>query len=176
MRSEVSVRKGSVMDLSERWGRTRVPLTGTFLRPRQDPATTSEDGACRGDAHGFTASSPGSAGEPLCRLEQGNAGRVCPGDLQRSRSTRPSVHTGAIAQLVERCNRTAEVRGSNPLSSTPRPPARTPDTAHLAGVSLLGIWFEMQNHASIAANCPVGRAPTARILYFGLGHFTRKLT
>ena len=26
--------------------------------------------------------------------------------------------TGAVAQMGERCNRTAEVRGSNPLSST----------------------------------------------------------
>src|ERR1700693_1923679 len=28
------------------------------------------------------------------------------------------VHRGAVAQLGERCNRTAEVRGSIPLSST----------------------------------------------------------
>ena len=30
----------------------------------------------------------------------------------------PSRHRGAVAQLGERCNRTAEVRGSIPLSST----------------------------------------------------------
>jgi hypothetical protein len=28
---------------------------------------------------------------------------------------------GAVAQMGERCNRTAEVRGSNPLSSTNQP-------------------------------------------------------
>ncbi len=30
----------------------------------------------------------------------------------------PAPEFGAVAQLGERCNRTAEVRGSNPLSST----------------------------------------------------------
>ena len=30
----------------------------------------------------------------------------------------PDCGGGAVAQLGERCNRTAEVRGSNPLSST----------------------------------------------------------
>ncbi len=39
--------------------------------------------------------------------------------------SRPVCHTGAIAQLVERCNRTAEVRGSNPRSST-RPVRSSP--------------------------------------------------
>ncbi len=46
---------------------------------------------------------------------------------RRNRLRRFLVHRllpGDIAQLVERCDRTAEVRGSNPLVSTPK--NRTP--------------------------------------------------
>ena len=38
--------------------------------------------------------------------------------LFRSSRRRPREYRGAVAQLGERCNRTAEVRGSIPLSST----------------------------------------------------------
>src|ERR1700758_2040939 len=34
---------------------------------------------------------------------------------------RKQPRDGAVAQMGERCNRTAEVRGSNPLSSTKQP-------------------------------------------------------
>jgi hypothetical protein len=38
--------------------------------------------------------------------------------LTRPERARKDPRSGAVAQMGERCNRTAEVRGSNPLSST----------------------------------------------------------
>src|SRR5271165_5678400 len=40
------------------------------------------------------------------------------GSLTRQDRARKEPRDGAVAQMGERCNRTAEVRGSNPLSST----------------------------------------------------------
>ena len=40
-----------------------------------------------------------------------------------SLSGQPEPGCGAVAQMGERCNRTAEVRGSIPLSSTTTPPS-----------------------------------------------------
>ena len=39
-------------------------------------------------------------------------------DNARPRNLNASAHCGAVAQMGERCNRTAEVRGSIPLGST----------------------------------------------------------
>ena len=41
-----------------------------------------------------------------------------PTSLTRIGRARKQPRDGAVAQMGERCNRTAEVRGSNPLSST----------------------------------------------------------
>jgi hypothetical protein len=41
-------------------------------------------------------------------------------DNARPRNLNASTHCGAVAQMGERCNRTAEVRGSIPLGSTIR--------------------------------------------------------
>ena len=51
---------------------------------------------------------------------------VLRGRLRRLRSAakEPLRRCGAVAQMGERCNRTAEVRGSIPLSSTTRAGAR----------------------------------------------------
>ena len=44
--------------------------------------------------------------------------RPKPGSLKACRRLARRESAGAVAQMGERCNRTAEVRGSNPLSST----------------------------------------------------------
>src|SRR5690348_4947400 len=71
------------------------------------------------------------AGSPV----HGGAG--CSGlaflDNASPRNLNASAHCGAVAQMGERCNRTAEVRGSIPLGSTSgltRPVAKTPVSRH----------------------------------------------
>jgi predicted adenylyl cyclase CyaB len=76
----------------------------------------------------------------LCREEQLGGGYVSPA-------------AGAIAQLVERLDRTQEVSGSNPLSSTP------PEAARSTGFFMLGIGCYAPLHQ---VHCPPRRsAPSA---------------
>ena len=83
------------------------------------------------------------------------------------RDVRPD---GAIAQLVERCNRTAEVRGSNPLSSTSKIPPQRLKTAIEADF----LFFDRLGLAGfVPPMCPPDRLWAARrnpFNRFVLGH------
>ena len=62
-------------------------------------------------------------------------------DNARPRNLNASAHCGAVAQMGERCNRTAEVRGSIPLGSTTSPKTALPKSRYPSRCTQVG-WIE----------------------------------